>query len=32
LILLRHSSRVIPEEKAEAPKIEYLSVMSIQGD
>ncbi len=32
LIVLRHSSRVIPEEKAEAPKIEYLSVMSIQGD
>ena len=29
LIVLRHSSRVIPEEKAEAPKIEYLSVMSI---
>ena len=32
LIVLRHSSRVIPEEKAEAPKIEYLSVMSTQGD
>ena len=32
LIVLRHSSRVIPEEKAEAPKIEYLSVMSSQGD
>jgi large subunit ribosomal protein L3 len=32
LILLRHSARVIPEEKAEAPKIEYLSVMSTQGD
>ena len=32
LILLRHASRIIPEEEAEAPKIEYLSVMSTQGD
>jgi len=32
LILLRHASRIVPEEEAEAPKIEYLSVMSTQGD
>ena len=32
LILLRHASRIVPEEEVEAPKIEYLSVMSTQGD
>jgi large subunit ribosomal protein L3 len=32
LILLRHSARMPPEAEAQAPKIEYLSTMSAQGD
>jgi large subunit ribosomal protein L3 len=32
LILLRHSARISPEAEAQAPKIEYLSTMSAQGD